>query len=62
LAMAKRSVEFEKQPPTKRCAVCAAECIPLTGPQTEEEDLCWVCRRLKISAWRDSDQALSAQE
>jgi hypothetical protein len=24
--------------------------------------LCWVCRRLKISAWRDSDQQLSAQE
>jgi hypothetical protein len=26
------------------------------------EKLCWVCRRLKISAWRDSDPQLSAQE
>jgi hypothetical protein len=26
------------------------------------EDLCWVCRRLKISAWRDSDNQAAAQE
>lgn len=62
LAMAKRSVDSEKQPAIKRCVVCGAESVPLTGPQTDEEDLCWVCRRLKISAWRDSDQQLSAQE
>jgi hypothetical protein len=62
LAMAKRSVESEKPAAAKRCVVCGAESIPLTWPQTDEEDLCWVCRRLKISAWRDSDQQLSAQE
>jgi hypothetical protein len=62
LEMAKRSVDLEKPLPHKRCGVCGSDCIPLTGPQIEEEDLCWVCRRLKISAWRDSDQQMSAQE
>jgi hypothetical protein len=33
----------------------------MSGPQQSEE-LCWVCRRLKISAWRDSDQQATAQE
>jgi hypothetical protein len=63
LEMAKRSVEAERPSAPKLCAVCGAACIPLTGPQVpDEENLCWVCRRLKISAWRDSDQQLSAQE
>jgi hypothetical protein len=26
------------------------------------EPLCWVCRRLKISAWREIDQQMPAQE
>ena len=30
------------------CVVCGAE-----TDSEEEEKLCWVCRRLKISAWRD---------
>ncbi len=63
LAMARKSVESERPAAAKRCAVCGAPSIPLTGPQLpDDEDLCWVCRRLKISAWRDSDQQLSAQE
>jgi hypothetical protein len=62
MEMAKKSVNFEQPSPNKRCAVCDAACAPLTGPQVEEDDLCWVCRRLKISAWRDSDQQMSAQE
>jgi hypothetical protein len=63
LAMAKKSVQSDKPLPSKRCAVCGASCTPLTGPQQQEdEDLCWVCRRLKISAWRDNDQQMSAQE
>jgi len=63
LEMAKKSLEAERPMPTKRCAVCGANCTPLTGPQSpEDESLCWVCRRLKISAWRDSDQQMSAQE
>jgi hypothetical protein len=63
LEMAKKSVEAERRPVHKACGVCGATSTPLTGPHTSgEEDLCWVCRRLKISAWRDSDQQLSAQE
>jgi hypothetical protein len=38
------------------CVVCGAE----TNSEAEEK-LCWVCRRLKISAWRDSELA-PAQE
>lgn len=62
LEAAKKSVDAEKPLVPRKCAVCGAASIPLTGPQVEEEDLCWVCRRLKISAWRDSDQQMSAQE
>lgn len=63
LAMAKNSVEPERTPATKRCAVCGGATVPLTGPQNADEDeLCWVCRRLKISAWRESEQQASAQE
>jgi hypothetical protein len=39
------------------CVVCGSECAP-----NSTEQLCWVCRRLKISAWRDADPQLSAQE
>jgi hypothetical protein len=61
LERAKKSIEAERPAGTARCAVCGAACTPLTGPQASE-DLCWVCRRLKISAWRDTDQQISAQE
>jgi hypothetical protein len=61
LELAKKSIEAERPAATKRCGVCGAVCTPLTGPQTSEE-LCWVCRRLKISAWRDTDQQAAAQE
>ena len=40
-----------------KCEVCSAECAP-----NSSESLCWVCRRLKISAWRDVDQQAPAQE
>jgi hypothetical protein len=40
----------------EKCTVCGAVCAPNSA-----EGLCWVCRRLKISAWRDSDQQ-TAQE
>ena len=63
LAMARRSVEAEKPVPAVRCAVCGAASTQLAGPQApDEEALCWVCRRLKISAWRDTDQQIAAQE
>ena len=40
-----------------KCVVCAAE-----APYGAAEPLCWVCRRLKISAWRDVEQTMPAQE
>ena len=63
LLMAKKSVEPPREQPTQKCAVCGGHTVPLTGPQTDaDEDLCWVCRRLKISAWREADQQASVQE
>ncbi len=63
LAMAKKSVQSDRPSTTKRCAVCGASCKVATAPHAmEDEDLCWVCKRLKISAWRDSDQQIPAQE
>jgi hypothetical protein len=40
-----------------KCVVCGAE-----TPSGAAEPLCWVCRRLKISAWRDVEQQMPAQE
>lgn len=42
---------------TAKCSVCGGECAP-----TSTEELCWVCRRLKISAWREVDTQPSVQE
>ena len=39
------------------CVVCGAEVAPFST-----EDLCWVCRRLKISAWRDVEGQAAMQE
>jgi hypothetical protein len=39
------------------CIICGEESAPIST-----EGLCWVCRRLKLSAWRDSDTQISAQE
>jgi hypothetical protein len=41
----------------EKCAVCSSEVAPNCN-----EALCWVCRRLKISAWRDSDLQAAAPE
>jgi hypothetical protein len=43
--------------PALKCLVCNAEASGSTS-----EPLCWVCRRLKISAWRDAEQQVPAQE
>lgn len=40
-----------------KCIICEGEAAP-----NSTEKLCWVCRRLKISAWRDSDQQMAVQE
>jgi hypothetical protein len=57
LAGARRSLATDRIKPTAHCGVCGAE-TPQSGP----EPLCWVCRRLKISAWRDVEQQMPAQE
>lgn len=59
--LAKQSVQSDKIPRPRVCGVCHSHFLPASGPQPAE-DLCWVCRRLKISAWRDSDQQPSVQE
>jgi len=40
-----------------KCVVCGDQ-----ASVDAAEKLCWVCRRLKISAWRDADHQLPAQE
>jgi hypothetical protein len=57
LKKAKLSLEAERPRPTVRCVICSGESAP-----NSTENLCWVCRRLKISAWRDVDQQMPAQE
>jgi formylmethanofuran dehydrogenase subunit E len=42
------------------CTVCGSETTEEQDRESNER-LCWVCRRLKISAWRDSEQ-MPAQE
>ena len=57
LDKAKRAVHPDKLPRIAKCSVCGGEC-----PPNPVEQLCWVCRRLKISAWHESEQQLPVQE
>ncbi len=41
---------FEAGPPL-RCRVCGT-----AGASKRQDMLCWVCRRLKISAWKDVEK------
>jgi hypothetical protein len=43
------------------CSVCGSETTDENFERDANEYLCWVCRRLKISAWRDSEP-MPAQE
>jgi hypothetical protein len=40
-----------------KCVVCGSDVAPFSS-----EQLCWVCRRLKISAWRDTENQAAVQE
>lgn len=41
-----------------KCAICGAEVAPISS-----EPLCWVCRRLKVSAWSENtDSQMFAPE
>jgi hypothetical protein len=57
LEQAKRSISEDRLKKPSRCAVCGGD-TSIAGP----EPLCWVCRRLKISAWREIEQQIPAQE
>ena len=57
LERARKSCETDRLKPSIKCVVCGSACAPNSA-----EGLCWVCRRLKISAWRENDQQISAQE
>lgn len=56
IEQARKAIEADRNKPAQ-CIVCGGECAP-----NSTEGLCWVCRRLKLSAWRDSDSQMSAQE
>jgi hypothetical protein len=58
LEHAKRSISPDRlKNKTSKCTVCGAE-----TQGSGDEVLCWVCRRLKVSAWRDIEQQMPAQE
>jgi hypothetical protein len=57
LEQAKRSISPDLLKKTVSCSVCGAETSAVG-----EEPLCWVCRRLKISAWREMEQQMPVQE
>ena len=54
---AKAALAPSKAPKRGKCVICGGDVAPFST-----EDLCWVCRRLKISAWRESDSQPSIQE
>jgi hypothetical protein len=54
---ARRAIEPDRIKKPALCVICGGESTPNAA-----EGLCWVCRRLKLSAWRDSDSQISAQE
>lgn len=58
LEQAKRSISEDRLTKHVRCTVCGGE----ASAAPPGEALCWVCRRLKISAWRDIEQQMPAQE
>lgn len=57
LRKAKLLLESDRPHAISRCVICGGDAAP-----TSAENLCWVCRRLKISAWRDSEQQIPIQE
>ena len=58
LEQAKQSISPDRLKKADRCSVCGAESAGVGAG----ESLCWVCRRLKISAWREIEQQMPMQE
>jgi hypothetical protein len=54
---ARLALEADRPRVAERCVICGGDAAP-----TSTESLCWVCRRLKISAWRDIDPQIPIQE
>jgi hypothetical protein len=54
---ARQVLGMERAARSAKCVVCGDQ-----SSVDATERLCWVCRRLKISAWRDADHQLPAQE
>ena len=49
---------FDATPPEAfPCGVCGAP-----GATHQSDDLCWVCQRLKISAWKESENQVVLAE
>jgi len=57
IELAKRALSQDSVAKAVKCSVCGAETTIVAA-----EPLCWVCRRLKISAWREIEQQMPAQE
>jgi hypothetical protein len=57
LERARKAFEPDSLKTPSKCVVCGSPCAPNSA-----EGLCWVCRRLKISAWHEGDQQMPAQE
>jgi hypothetical protein len=57
LEQAKRSISPDRLKKAAKCSVCGTETSDAGG-----EPLCWVCRRLKISAWHETEQQIPLQE
>ena len=57
LEQAKLSISTDRLKKPAKCTVCGDETSGVGA-----EPLCWVCRRLKISAWREIEQQMPVQE
>ncbi|HUI54406.1 MAG TPA: hypothetical protein VLY04_05520 [Bryobacteraceae bacterium] len=57
LEQAKRAISPDRLSKVSKCSVCGAETTIAA-----DEPLCWVCQHLKISAWREIEQQMPAQE
>ncbi len=57
IEQARLAIEADRVKKPAGCVICGEESAPIST-----EGLCWVCRRLKLSAWRDSDTQMTAQE
>jgi len=57
LEQAKLAISPDRLTKVVKCSVCGG-----ATTMAAAEPLCWVCRRLKISAWREIEQQIPAQE